>query len=119
MQVYRAGENIMKRRLVLILSVFLVAWILNSRLRVSERQVKLDPAIAAKVGKVLEGRRLAEPPQSTRGDGLSDLYRANVLNVPLVVSAEGTGSSVVFVDQKRQAFVVTNNHVVAKPLFFE
>src|SRR5262249_43094993 len=101
----------MKRRLVLILSVFILPWILSSRLGVSGQQVKLDPAIAAQVGTVLEGRRLAEPPQSTRGDGLSDLYRATVLNVPLVVGAGGFGSSVVVVDQKRQAFVVTNNHV--------
>ena len=95
----------MKRRLVLILSVFLVPWILSSRLGVSGQQVKLDPAIAAQVGTVLEGRRLAKPPQSTRGDGLSDLYRATVLNVPVVVSAGGMGSSsVVVVNQKKTGF---------------
>jgi len=79
-------------------------------------QGSLNPALATQVGAVLAGRRVAEPPVETRGGGPPDLYRASVRNVPVVVSSDGTGSSVVIVvTQERHGWVNTNYHVVDKP----
>lgn len=77
---------------------------------------KMSADILAKVASVLAGRRVAQPPPQTRGGALSELYWAEVRNVPVVVSSEGTGSSVVIIVRpNRQAYVITNHHVVDKP----
>jgi S1-C subfamily serine protease len=106
----------MKRRLVVVVSVFLVLLVLTVTLPVSAQHAKLDPTLASRVATALAGCRVAEPPLETRGGSLADLYRAAVRSVPVVVSSDGTGSSVlIIVNQGRKGWVITNYHVVDKP----
>jgi len=104
----------MQKRLVLVFSLFLIPLILRSRLPVLEQKAKLDPAIAAQVGRVLEGYRVAELPEvpRKRPPPYWRVSYRDMMNVPMVVNAGSVWSSVVVVNGNRQAFVVTNYHVV-------
>lgn len=105
----------MQRSACILAATFLAAVVLSTRAPVTAQQLDLDPAIAARGGQALTGYRVAEPDLQPRG-ALSDLYRRTVRNVTVVVSADGMGSSVVIgVNQNRQAWVITNHHVVEKP----
>ncbi len=80
-------------------------------------QEAINAAIASSVADNLANRQVAEPPQRTRGQDLSALYRAAVLNVPVVLSKEGLGSSIVIsVGKDKHALVITNYHVVEHPI---
>jgi hypothetical protein len=108
----------MKTRLALVLLLFLILLILGSKLRVLEPQARLDPVIAADVGRVLEGYRVADLPGVTKelpAQHWRVSYR-DMVNVPVVVSASGVCSSVVVVNQNNQVFVVTSPRVVHNSL---
>jgi S1-C subfamily serine protease len=116
------GEEVrfVKRSLALVASVPFVALALSLAVPARAQQpAKIDATILAKVGAVLRGYHVAQAPLQTRGNSVSDLYWARVWDVPVVISSDGLGSSVVLgtdiVDQKRHAWVITNNHVVEHP----
>ena len=76
----------------------------------------IDSTIAGYLVNNLAGRKVAASPLRTRGSDLETLYRASVVNVPVVLSKNGLGSStVIIVKPNHQAFVITNYHVVQNP----
>ncbi len=89
--------------------------------RAAEEEISADAV--ERMSYVLAGRRVPaveEPAGGVRVRGASslrDLYRNVVRAVPIVVSRDGTGSSVVIrVDPaESMGLIVTNHHVVEKP----
>jgi S1-C subfamily serine protease len=83
-------------------------------------QDTVNAAVVARVARSLAGRKVAAPPARTRGQDLSALYRSSVLNVPVVLSQSGLGSSIVIGGKKNGHFlVITNNHVIERPITIE
>jgi len=77
----------------------------------------ISPAVSQRVAQALAGRQvdaLAKWPGGTP-KGLRDIYRDSVSAVPLIITQNSIGSSVVVhIDrQKSIAFVATNHHVTA------
>jgi S1-C subfamily serine protease len=105
----------MKRQLVTEL-VLLALFVQTFAVSVVAQETKVDPVVATEAGKVLDRHRVAEPPLQTRGSNLPELYRNSVRSVPLVISSDGIGSSVVIiVNQNRQGWLITNHHVIDHP----
>ncbi len=80
----------------------------------------LEPRIAQEIATTLAGRKVAPPPVRTRGGDLESLYRASVVNVPVVISEGGIGSSAVIrVETNQDCLLITNHHVVKKAFLVE
>jgi S1-C subfamily serine protease len=113
-----------KRSLAFVVLVSLAALAFSIAVPAQAQQpAKMDANILARVSTALRGRQVAQAPPQTRGNTLSALYWARVCDVPVVISSDGLGSSVVLgtdvVNQKRRAWVITNYHVVDHPFKIE
>lgn len=104
----------MRVRFVWVISMFLGIAALGLSPSVVGQSKSLDEETAAKVGKILSGYRVAEPPAGQLGG--KSMYFTMVPRVPVVISSEAMGSSaVIHVEANRQALLITNHHVVEKP----
>lgn len=80
---------------------------------------KIPPAVSQRVATVLDGRHVDPSAKWPGGPSrsLRDLFRETVSAVPLVITQDGIGSSVVLRtnQQTGAALLVTNHHVVSSP----
>ncbi len=84
---------------------------------------EIPPAVSQRVAKVLGERRVDLSAKWPGGAsrGLRDVFRESVAAVPLVITKDSIGSSVIVrIDrQTGAALLVTNHHVVTSPFFHE
>ena len=112
--------NISRRAAICVLGPLIILIVPRAISQTQAGHDSIDSAIATRVAKHLAGREVAAAPKRTRGGDLSTLYRAAVLNVPVVLSQNGLGSSIVTaVTKDGHASVITNNHVVEQPITIE
>jgi S1-C subfamily serine protease len=72
-----------------------------------------SPEVIGRIASELSTRRLDPASQGVRGFG--DVFRNAVSAVPLVISKNGVGSSVLVQTTGSKGYVITNHHVVAPP----
>jgi S1-C subfamily serine protease len=103
----------MKVRVGFVVPIFLAAFVSNAAGPAAAQQpAKMDPSVISRVAAALVGHRVADPPPTTRGSSLAQMYWSNVQNAPVAVVEGGTGSAtVIIVHPNKQAYVLTNNHV--------
>jgi len=98
-------------------------WLLAAVVSEAASTDAISPAASERVGRVLAGRRVETSAKWPGGPSrsLRDLFRDTVAAVPLVITKDSIGSSVVVqVDrQSGNGLLLTNHHVVASPFFDE
>jgi S1-C subfamily serine protease len=79
------------------------------------QEIEVDDKAVGRLADVLSARKLDDAGIQTRGRG--DIFTKYVTSVPLVISADATGSSAVLRTNLPESttLVVTNNHVVDSP----
>jgi S1-C subfamily serine protease len=80
-------------------------------------QERIPDSAADRLAEVLSNRKVDRSRIQTRGR--ADVYQKALSAVPFVISADGSGSSVVIAVKESTALVITNHHVVNHPFFNE
>lgn len=80
-------------------------------------QERIPDSAAARLAEVLSNRQVDRSGIQTRGR--ADVYQKALSAVPFVISADGSGSSVVLAVKDSTALVITNHHVVNHPFINE
>lgn len=99
-------------------SILLSAILLGLSSGAAAQQNGIPASANARLAEVLSGRKIDTTGVQRRGR--SDVYQKALSAVPFVISADGSGSSVVVgVSKDSTVLVITNNHVVNHPFVNE
>jgi S1-C subfamily serine protease len=82
---------------------------------VAAQETRIPDSAAARLAEVLSNRKVDRSGIQTRGR--ADVYQKALGAVPFVISADGSGSSVVVATKESTALITTNHHVVNHPFF--